>query len=69
MTSNVVTGVDPKEMLPTIFRFKAMELLTKIESTYHDHWDQLKQELADFIKEWESKGLTDAHSEGLLRNL
>jgi hypothetical protein len=69
MASPVTTGVDPKEFLPTLLRFKAMDLMTRMERNYRDHWEELKQELADFIKEWNDKGLNDAFSEGMIRNL
>lgn len=69
MAGPIVTGVQTQEFLPTLFRFKAMELMTRMESGYMDHWDELKAELPQFVETWKGKGLTDPASEGLLRNL
>ena len=49
MMSSKVTSVEPKEHLSTLFRFKAMDLMTRMERNYRDSWDALKAELEAFI--------------------
>jgi hypothetical protein len=46
-----------------------MDLMTRMERNYRDHWDELKTELAEFIKTWRAKGLTDVVSDGILENM
>jgi hypothetical protein len=43
--------------------------MTRMERNYRDHWDELKAELVAFIQEWRAKGLTDAVSEGIIKNM
>jgi len=69
MAGPIVGGVQPSEMLPTLLRFKAMDLMSRMESDYMDHWKKLKVELKNFIKTWREKGLTDATSDGILTNM
>jgi len=69
MAGPIVGGVQPNEMLPTLLRFKAMDLMSRMESNYMDHWVDLSVELENFIKTWKEKGLTDATSEGILENM
>jgi hypothetical protein len=45
MESPITTGIEPNEFLPTLLRFKAMDLMTRMERNYCDHWDELKAEL------------------------
>jgi len=52
MTAPIVTGVQPHEIFPTMLRFKAMDLMTRIERNYNDHWEELKEELKLFISTW-----------------
>lgn len=37
-----VPKVDEKEILPTIMRFNAIELMSRMESTYKTKWEKLK---------------------------
>jgi hypothetical protein len=59
MTTPMVTGIQPQVILPTMFRFKAMNLMTRIERDYRDHWESLKKELVLFISTWKEQGLDD----------
>jgi len=52
MTDPIVSGLKPQEFFPTVLRFKAMDLMSRMESNYNDSWDALKDELALFIKNW-----------------
>jgi len=69
MAGPIVVGVQPQEMLPTLLRFKAMDLMSRMESDYMDRWVYLRVEIVDFIKSWIEKGLTDATSDGILTNM
>ena len=50
-------------------RFKAIDLMTRMYTHYKTSWDSLKSELAAFIQDCKSKGLTDEVSIGLIENL
>jgi hypothetical protein len=50
-------------------RFKAIDLMTRMYTHYKTKWDSLKTELAAFILDCKSKGLTDEVSIGLIENL
>jgi hypothetical protein len=69
LTDPIVTGVQPHEFMPTVLRFKAMDMMSRMESSYHDSWDDLKAELALFIKTWKEHDLNDEVSKGIIQNM
>jgi len=69
MAGPITSGVQAHEFLPTLLRFEAMDLMSRMEKDYNDCWDALKAELELFIKTWKEKGLNDPVSEGILKNM
>ena len=43
--------------------------MSRMESSYHDSWDDLKAELALFIKTWKEHDLNDEVSKGIIQNM
>jgi len=69
MTDPIVKDIQPHEFFPTVLRFKAMDMMTRMEKNYHDSWEDLKTELALFIKTWNEHGLEDNISLGINKNM
>lgn len=64
-----VTKCDMREILPTLYRFKTINTLKKVNLTYKRDFDGARKILQDFVDEYASKDLDDEMSQGIQKNL
>ena len=57
------------EVGPTLYRFKTINTLKKVNLMYKKDIDEAKTFLLDFITEYEKQQFTDEMSEGIIKNL